>query len=271
MDCRKSCQMGRFRSARQFLCRQLGSVRGPAWCCGWYCSEPRPPRLASSRAPFLASFVGIYLLTTVIITLGSWTQAAKYNLEPPLVALVVGLLLANLNLLPRSLDAGFRVEFYIKTGIVLLGATLPLNLIVWAGPPGDRAGLDHLHRHLPGDLFRRAAPGARPSPGRRDRRRRIGMRRIRGDRRFGRHRRASKEVAPIAITLVILWAIVMIFVLPLVARALRLADRRGGRLDRQFRIRRRRGHRRRADLCRLCRQCPRNHRHRRSVGRPPSR
>ena len=36
--------------------------------------------------------------------------------------------------LPRWLDAGFRVEFYIKTGIVLLGATLPFTLIVWAGP-----------------------------------------------------------------------------------------------------------------------------------------
>jgi uncharacterized membrane protein YadS len=32
------------------------------------------------------------------------------------------------------MDAGFRVEYYIKTGIVLLGATLPFTLIVWAGP-----------------------------------------------------------------------------------------------------------------------------------------
>jgi len=32
------------------------------------------------------------------------------------------------------MDASFRVEFYIKTGIVLLGATLPFALIVWAGP-----------------------------------------------------------------------------------------------------------------------------------------
>ncbi len=170
---------------------------------------------------FLASFVGIYVLATLIITLGSWTQAAKYNLEPPLVALVLGLLLANLNLVPRSLDAGFRVEFYIKTGIVLLGATLPLALIVWAGPlaivqasiisvitflviffTARRLGLDH---HLAavigvggsvcGVSAAIAVSGA------------IG---------------ARKEVAPIAITLVILWAIVMIFVLPLVARALGL-------------------------------------------------
>jgi len=32
------------------------------------------------------------------------------------------------------MDSGFRVEYYIKTGIVLLGATLPFTLIIWAGP-----------------------------------------------------------------------------------------------------------------------------------------
>ncbi|HEY1722129.1 MAG TPA: putative sulfate exporter family transporter [Magnetospirillaceae bacterium] len=170
---------------------------------------------------FLASFAGLYILSIVVLTVGAWAQASKYNLEPPLVALVLGLLVVNLNLVPRSLDAGFRVEFYIKTGIVLLGATLPLNLILWAGPlailqasiisiitfltiyfVARRLGLDH---HLAAVLgvggsvcgvsAAIAVSGA------------IG---------------ARKEVAPIAITLVILWAIVMIFVLPIVARSLGL-------------------------------------------------
>ena len=170
---------------------------------------------------FIGSFIGIYLLSVVILTLGAWAQASKYNLEPPLVALVLGLLLTNLNLVPRSLEAGFRVEFFIKTGIVLLGATLPLNLILWAGPlailqasiisittfltiyfVARRLGLDH---HLAAVLgvggsvcgvsAAIAVSGA------------VG---------------ARKEVAPIAITLVILWAIVMIFVLPIVARSLGL-------------------------------------------------
>jgi hypothetical protein len=35
---------------------------------------------------------------------------------------------------PQWADAGLRVELYIKTGIVLLGASLPLTLIAWAGP-----------------------------------------------------------------------------------------------------------------------------------------
>jgi hypothetical protein len=60
--------------------------------------------------------------------------ALLYNLEPPLVALVLGLIISNVIGLPRWLDAGFRVEFYIKLGIVLLGAGLPFTLIIWAGP-----------------------------------------------------------------------------------------------------------------------------------------
>ena len=80
------------------------------------------------------AFAFLYALSIVIFALGQWADAIRYNLEPPLVALVAGLLIANLNLLPHGMDAGFRVEFYIKLGVVLLGATLPLTLIVWAGP-----------------------------------------------------------------------------------------------------------------------------------------
>src|SRR5262245_6571279 len=83
---------------------------------------------------FLPSFLFVYAISLVIFVIGQWKQAGAYNLEPPLVALVVGLLISNLFPLPRWMDAGFRVEYYIKTGIVLLGATLPFTLIIWAGP-----------------------------------------------------------------------------------------------------------------------------------------
>jgi hypothetical protein len=90
--------------------------------------------LGHKARDFLPSFAILYALSVAIFALGQWDQANTYNLEPPLVALAVGLVLSNLIGLPRFLDAGFRVEFYIKTGIVLLGATLPFTAIVWAGP-----------------------------------------------------------------------------------------------------------------------------------------
>ncbi|HMK70021.1 MAG TPA: putative sulfate exporter family transporter, partial [Xanthobacteraceae bacterium] len=90
--------------------------------------------LGHQAKQFVPAFVLVYALSVAIFALGQWDKANTYNLEPPLVALLVGLLLSNLAGLPRWLDAGFRVEFYIKLGIVLLGATLPFTLILWAGP-----------------------------------------------------------------------------------------------------------------------------------------
>ena len=83
---------------------------------------------------YIPSFIFIYVVSIVIFMIGAWDQASHYNLEPPLVALILGMIISNVIGLPRWMDTGFRVEYYIKTGIVLLGATLPFTLIVWAGP-----------------------------------------------------------------------------------------------------------------------------------------
>jgi hypothetical protein len=83
---------------------------------------------------FVPAFLVLYVAAGAIYFLGLWDQAAHYNLEPPLVALGLGLLVSNTVGVPRWLEPGLRVEFYIKTGIVLLGAGLPLTLIAWAGP-----------------------------------------------------------------------------------------------------------------------------------------
>ncbi|CCQ72511.1 YeiH family protein [Magnetospira sp. QH-2] len=83
---------------------------------------------------FLAGFTFIYGLSMAIFAVGGWVNAAKFNLEPPLVALVVGLVLANTVRLPAWMDAAFRVEYFVKLGIVLLGATFPITLVITAGP-----------------------------------------------------------------------------------------------------------------------------------------
>ena len=83
---------------------------------------------------FLPGFAFIYLLSMAIFAVSGWADAARYNLEPPLVALVVGLVLANFVTLPKLLDDAFRVEYFVKLGIVLLGATFPITLVLTAGP-----------------------------------------------------------------------------------------------------------------------------------------
>ena len=176
---------------------------------------------------FVPAFVFLYLLAVAIFAIGQWDQAASYNLEPPLVALVLGLALSNIVGLPRWLDAGFRVEFYVKTGIVLLGATLPFTLVVWAGPVAIfqasivsivtflviywvavRLGLD---RRLAATLGAGGAVCGVSAA--------IAIAGAVG---------AKREDAPVAITLVILWAIVMIFALPFAAAMMHLPAGIGG-------------------------------------------
>ena len=170
---------------------------------------------------FIPAFVFIYVVSILIFMIGAWDHAHHYNLEPPLVALLLGMVISNFIGMPRWMDTGFRVEYYIKVGIVLLGATLPFTLVLWAGPVailqasvvsittflvifmvGRRMGLD---RRLCATL---GAGGAVCG--------------VSGAIAIAGAVGAKKEHAPIAITMVIGWAIVMIFFLPIVSRALNL-------------------------------------------------
>jgi uncharacterized membrane protein YadS len=83
---------------------------------------------------FVPSFVFLYVMSIIMFSIAGWANAAKFNLEAPLVALIVGLLLANVVQLPKWMDSAFRVEYFIKLGIVLLGATFPITLVLTAGP-----------------------------------------------------------------------------------------------------------------------------------------
>ena len=176
---------------------------------------------------FIPSFIFVFVLSTIIYAAGSWDQATRYNLEPPLVALALGLIISNLIGLPRWLDAGFRVEFYIKLGIILLGATLPFTLIIWAGPvailqasivsiitflviffTARKLGLDHRLAAVLG------AGGAVCG--------------VSASIAVAGAVRAKKEYPPIAISLVVFWAIILIFALPLVSRTLHLPTGVGG-------------------------------------------
>src|SRR5579863_1452386 len=183
--------------------------------------------LGHKARDFVPSFTILYVLSVVIFALGQWDKANTYNLETPLVALLVGLVLSNLVGLPRWLDAGFRVEFYVKTGIVLLGATLPFTLILWAGPVAIlqasivsivtfvviywaalKLGLD---KRLAATLGAGGAVCGVSAA--------IAIAGAVG---------AKKEDAPIAITTVIIWAVAMIFVLPQIAYYLHLSAGVGG-------------------------------------------
>ncbi|MGO9546679.1 MAG: YeiH family protein [Rhodomicrobium sp.] len=83
---------------------------------------------------FVPGFAILYAVSLAMFTISGWAHASEYNLEASLAALVLGLIVANLVPLPGWLDAALRVEYFVKVGIVLLGATFPLTLVLTAGP-----------------------------------------------------------------------------------------------------------------------------------------
>ena len=176
---------------------------------------------------YMAGFVLIYALSLGVLIVGASDAAQNYSVEPAVIALLVGILIGSAVPSSARLNEAFRVEFYIKTGIVLLGATLPITLIVWAGPIAilqasivsivtflaiyGTARFLELDRNLAALL---AVGGAV-----------CGISAVIAT---AGAIRARREHISIAIASVVLWSIVMIVVLPVLARAWYLPAGVGG-------------------------------------------
>jgi uncharacterized membrane protein YadS len=83
---------------------------------------------------FVPGFIILFLGATGMLYLAGWSVMKEYDLGAPLLALLIGLGIGNAIRLPEWFKTSLRTEYYIKTGIVLLGATLPMTLIFSAGP-----------------------------------------------------------------------------------------------------------------------------------------
>jgi uncharacterized membrane protein YadS len=82
---------------------------------------------------YVPGFIVIFVGSLAMFYLESWEVMQRWDLGAPLLALAVGLIIGNIVKVPEWMKTALRVEYYIKTGIVLLGATLPLTLIFKAG------------------------------------------------------------------------------------------------------------------------------------------
>ena len=138
------------------------------------------------------------------------------------MALFVGLAIGNTLRLPAWFGEALRTEYFVKTGIVLMGATLPFTIILRAGPAAIGQALivsvvtfSSIYfaatRLFKLDRRFAACLGAGGS-----------ICGVSGSIAIGGACRAEKAQVSMAISLVIVWAVVMIFVLPAASRALGL-------------------------------------------------
>ncbi|MCO6047611.1 YeiH family protein [Aeoliella sp. ICT_H6.2] len=87
-------------------------------------------------ASFVPAFAVIFLLALMSFVLAGHEVVKAYNLEYALWALMVGLIISNTIGTPRFLRPAVLTEFYIKTGLVLLGAEVLMSRLVALGLPG---------------------------------------------------------------------------------------------------------------------------------------
>lgn len=170
---------------------------------------------------FFKGFTALYWFASVILVISNNETLKSWQLESPLVALFVGLLVGNFAKLPDWFAESLRTEYYVKTGIVLMGATLPFSLILQAGPAAIGQALivsvvtfgTIYWAAVKLGLDRRFAAclGAGGS-----------ICGVSGSIAIGGACRARQEHVSVAISLVVVWAVAMIFILPMLCKALGL-------------------------------------------------
>ena len=85
---------------------------------------------------YVAGFGVIFILAILSLIIAGNKSISYYGIEYVVFALLIGLLLSNLFSLPAWLKEAARSEFFIKTGLIILGTSILFTDIIHAGWPG---------------------------------------------------------------------------------------------------------------------------------------
>lgn len=72
---------------------------------------------------YLVAFAGLFVLTVAVRLISAQVTFSKY-LEYAFWALIIGLVISNVFKVPQWLKPAIQTEFYIKTGLVIMGASV---------------------------------------------------------------------------------------------------------------------------------------------------
>ncbi len=85
---------------------------------------------------FLIGFAVVFALAVLAFFLGNESTMRKWGLGSEAWAIIIGMIVANTIGTPGIAKPGLQTEFFIKTGLVLLGAEVLFDKIVAIGIPG---------------------------------------------------------------------------------------------------------------------------------------
>ena len=90
----------------------------------------------NSIKKYITGFFAIFILAVFSLIIAGNKSISYYGIEYVVFALLIGLLLSNVFSLPIWLKEAARSEFFIKTGLIILGTSILFTDIINAGLPG---------------------------------------------------------------------------------------------------------------------------------------
>lgn len=92
--------------------------------------------MGESAKKFLIGFVAVFAVSVVSYMMAGQATMKHYGIGYAAWAIAIGMIIANTVGTPQWVKPALQVEFFIKTGLVLLGAEVLFNKIVAIGVPG---------------------------------------------------------------------------------------------------------------------------------------
>lgn len=85
---------------------------------------------------FVVGFIPVFIIAVISYLLNSQATLKHYGIGYAVWGIFFGMLISNTIGTPEWMKPGVQVEFFIKTGLVLLGAEILFNKIIAIGTPG---------------------------------------------------------------------------------------------------------------------------------------
>ncbi len=92
--------------------------------------------MGENMGKFALGFVGVFIVAILAYFLAAQSGIKDIGLGYPLWAIAIGMLISNTIGTPKWVEPAVQTEYYIKTGLVLLGAEILFGKILSIGVPG---------------------------------------------------------------------------------------------------------------------------------------
>jgi uncharacterized integral membrane protein (TIGR00698 family) len=82
---------------------------------------------------YIPGFIVIFVITFISMVLSKQAFIKKWGISYVLFALAIGLIISNIFKVPKILKSAGQTEFFIKIGLVCMGATIMFSVVLKAG------------------------------------------------------------------------------------------------------------------------------------------